>query len=632
MLTGKRILLKIFIIMFCLVTVMSVLPGTDTAQAATSYDIIRVKLSMGEPTSVPFYIDGNYSVEGDSSVVLPRQAYTVTLSGSTLYLKYGSTTLYSGSSIKLVQNAATDGLNNFIRLDNSKYGYHSYLGDMEFKINSGYILVINHVYLDYYLYGVVPYEMSDSWPIEALKAQAVTARNYAVQCIGGDDNYDVVDTSGNQVYKGYNAANTNAIAAVDATAKRVLMCGSKRVDMYYSASNGGYTEIPQHVWSAGNTIMPYHIIQVDEYDAANPYSSQEVLIFPKAVSDTDAITYQYSSDGAMVTGTGTESANAERYLKISALSAVREQGYIASVTGDIKIVGISHITPHTYTDQHEILDYNGNDLCVYFEKADVTMTVRAKRYASSDDTGVVLGDVNGDGRISITDYSLIRLDILGIKDLDDIYLTAADVNGDGKSSITDYSLIRLHILGIKYMAQPPGSGELIEEAVTVTFTINMHEFDDQDGQYTAFNRTHLRLFVVTETDTAWCIYQRRYGHGIGVSQRGAQQRAKSDDPAVNTYDKILLFYYPNTEFGTISIEAPTLATLSTAPGTGGTNASISSTVNVRSGPSTGYSVIGNLSVGARIEVTAANHNGSEWHQVSWGGGVAYIHGDYITRD
>ena len=67
---------------------------------------------------------------------------------------------------------------------------------------------------------------------------------------------------------------------------------------------------------------------------------------------------------------------------------------------------------------------------------------------------------------------------------------------------------------------------LIQEPVTVTATINLHELDKSGGLYQAFTNTSLRLFAVEETDTSWNIYHRRYGHGVGMSQRGAQTRAR----------------------------------------------------------------------------------------------------------
>lgn len=62
---------------------------------------------------------------------------------------------------------------------------------------------------------------------------------------------------------------------------------------------------------------------------------------------------------------------------------------------------------------------------------------------------VVLGDADGDGVISITDYTLTRLDILGLRPLEDEFKAAVDIDGDGDVTITDYTLLRLDILGLK---------------------------------------------------------------------------------------------------------------------------------------------------------------------------------------
>lgn len=62
---------------------------------------------------------------------------------------------------------------------------------------------------------------------------------------------------------------------------------------------------------------------------------------------------------------------------------------------------------------------------------------------------VVSGDGDGNGAVTISDYTLTRLDILGINSLNGLYKQACDVNGDGMITITDYTLIRLDILGIK---------------------------------------------------------------------------------------------------------------------------------------------------------------------------------------
>ena len=87
-----------------------------------------------------------------------------------------------------------------------KVGNYYYLGDMEVRLQGSSIELINHLHLETYLYGVVPYEVSNSWPIEAQKAQAVAARTYAARRMNGKSHYDIADTTNDQVYRGYNSS------------------------------------------------------------------------------------------------------------------------------------------------------------------------------------------------------------------------------------------------------------------------------------------------------------------------------------------------------------------------------------------------------------------------------------------
>ena len=62
---------------------------------------------------------------------------------------------------------------------------------------------------------------------------------------------------------------------------------------------------------------------------------------------------------------------------------------------------------------------------------------------------IIEGDCNSDAILDIIDYTLVRLHILNVTRLHDVYLESADVNNDGIIDIVDYTLIRLHILGVK---------------------------------------------------------------------------------------------------------------------------------------------------------------------------------------
>jgi SpoIID/LytB domain protein len=134
-----------------------------------------------------------------------------------------------------------------------------YLGTLNFKVTNGKIYPVNSLPIEDYLKGVVGYEMSPSYPIEALKAQAVAARTYALR-YGGKT---IDDTTSYQVYYGYNPKHTRVIDAVLQTKGQVLTYDGTLVDALYSASHGGYSEASQNVWS---TAFPYLISKEDIFN------------------------------------------------------------------------------------------------------------------------------------------------------------------------------------------------------------------------------------------------------------------------------------------------------------------------------------------------------------------------------
>lgn len=105
------------------------------------------------------------------------------------------------------------------------------------------ILVVEHNNLEEYLLGVVGHEMSPSWPVEALKAQAVAARNFArIKMQHKDANYDLTNRPSDQVYKGSGGeVEKNVRKAVEGTAGEVLMYRNKLFSTFYHANCGGHT-------------------------------------------------------------------------------------------------------------------------------------------------------------------------------------------------------------------------------------------------------------------------------------------------------------------------------------------------------------------------------------------------------
>ena len=177
------------------------------------------------------------------------------------------------------------------------------------RINGGNLTVVNIVDMEDYLKGVVPYEMSDSWPLEALKAQAVCARSYSYNSINKHSSYhfDICNGTDCQVYYGYGGKdvnNANAARAVEETAGVYALYNGKPIEAFYSASHGGASESVYNVWGSSLTTYPYLCGVEDPYeadtDSINPYSSWTVSY------TTASLTQRLQSKGY---GTGTTVAS-----------------------------------------------------------------------------------------------------------------------------------------------------------------------------------------------------------------------------------------------------------------------------------------------------------------------------------
>ena len=147
-------------------------------------------------------------------------------------------------------------------------GGKAYRGQLELGVESGRLRAINHVGLEAYLFGVVPDEMPHTWPSEALKAQAVVARSYAL-AVRRSGPFDLYDDVRSQVYNGISAEEQPSNAAVTATAGQVLLYGGAVARTYFFSTSGGRTADVTHVW--GSTPIPYLVSVPDPYDSASPH-------------------------------------------------------------------------------------------------------------------------------------------------------------------------------------------------------------------------------------------------------------------------------------------------------------------------------------------------------------------------
>ena len=152
----------------------------------------------------------------------------------------------------------------------------------------GRMNVINYIGLDEYLYGVLNSEMGHSNPMEALKAQAVTARSFAVSNKGkhAGEGFDLCPEAHCQIYNGYSDEYDETNRAIDETSGLTLTYGGEPVSGYYFKNSGGHTQSASSVWGAG---APYLTGVKDEYSPE--YTWNYTITFQEARAKLDAAGY-----------------------------------------------------------------------------------------------------------------------------------------------------------------------------------------------------------------------------------------------------------------------------------------------------------------------------------------------------
>src|SRR5581483_5320066 len=147
-------------------------------------------------------------------------------------------------------------------------GGKAYRGRLVVSGDGRTVQVVGVLGLEAYLKGVVPAEMPSRWTPEALKAQAVAARSYALANLATGRPYDLYGDTRSQAYGGVAVESPATSAAVDATRAQVLLYGGKVADTLFFSTSGGRT--PSSLEAMGIDV-PYLVPVADPYDDASPY-------------------------------------------------------------------------------------------------------------------------------------------------------------------------------------------------------------------------------------------------------------------------------------------------------------------------------------------------------------------------
>ena len=247
------------------------------AQHGASYDEILAHYYRGTTLGpAPVSKVRVFLAQGQSQLILGSQApYTVRDGiGQTWHLAAGTLTFGPGLKIKTTDVPQPQRLPaplSFIPgASPLRFGSRPYRGQLQVSVANGALRAVNLVGLEAYLYGVVPSEMPKDWLPEALKAQAVAARSYAMAVRKTGSWFDLYPDTRSQVYLGIAHEAPSTTAAVQETAGQVVLYGGHVATTYFFSSSGGRTAAAPEVFPSSPAI-PYLVSVNDPYDTISPH-------------------------------------------------------------------------------------------------------------------------------------------------------------------------------------------------------------------------------------------------------------------------------------------------------------------------------------------------------------------------
>jgi stage II sporulation protein D len=214
---------------------------------------------------------GSASSGGKIRVLVLRDLSAITIEGARGFKSVELKRMAPGMLV--LNDAAKDEPVRFYPEEELMYvNNRPYRGTIDVYSSRGGLMAVNELFLETYLVGIINHEISSKWPGDAVKAQAVISRTYALYQMAKarmdpDQPYDIEGTVLGQVYKGTGAEDTLAGKAVRSTAGEVLTYDGELALTVFHSNAGGRTEASKDVWAGGH---PYLTSVKSPFDAASP--------------------------------------------------------------------------------------------------------------------------------------------------------------------------------------------------------------------------------------------------------------------------------------------------------------------------------------------------------------------------
>ena len=573
--------LPIVLLLLVMLTVFFTITAPALADIQSNIRVYLRRLQTEDTLRIT--VKGQYATEDGRLSFSDGATLTVVLRGNQLVLHTGQTAVVMGESMKLVR-CQSDTPSYLLLSD----GPGMYEGDLALDISSNAIRPILTINVEDYLLGVVPFEMGDSFPLEALKAQAVTARTYALRKSGSSGAYDVEDTTNDQAYRG---RTTNSPLSEQAVTETAGLCGVYRgalAQCFYSASNGGQTELGQHVWPTSDPdAYGYMDMRDDPYDLENRNSVVKRYTLHKKPGEK---------------GIGT----------------ALHQALVEAMAPQLAALGIE-----------------ADSELVRFDEIQSVEAVTPK----FDGDSRLMTELRFTVKISTRSYTFRQTptpEASAAPTPDESFATPAPTQTPAPTATPSFSPYKK-----------------VKDAVTVTLPIFT---TGEQAMGLSINVAQNEMITVSDIGSDFMIESRRFGHGVGMSQRGAEQMARQYN--IN-YEQILAFYYPGmglVSFDTQSAPLPTLdaelmATPAPTPSptprptlmpvtaenlpdgayvASVTNIDEDSTLNLRAQPNTSADVLRRLYKNQKLIVLSVSKDG--WAHVKTDVMEGYVRSEYLQAE
>ena len=443
------------------------------------------------------YIDGEYQVRS-GSFETKEDALRYGESGEVVGTSsYGLTVVETGTDHILFQYDEGQGTKLAIQpgADGAKetrtwFSNYNYRGGFEyFRRTGGNVTVVNVLTLEDYVNGVICYEMGPSWPLEALKAQAVCARTYALRNMGSHSSYgfDICNSTYCQVYRGmgngsasYSPSKTS-MQAVEETEGLVVTYNGKLAETPYSASFGGASEDAYYVWGSDTTnTYPYLQGVEDPYET---YDSSYTVSYTASQLEKRLQSYGYGTSTSL------------DYLELE----YSKLGNVIAVTVHWKNGKTNSIYPS-----------GSNAIRSVFNVGSIRFTVNGQTVSSS-------GKSVSSRSAKSTSGSGLTVNGESVNGLDGMYT----ISGSGTISALEKD---------PYLVS--GSGDITA----------LEDFSGS-GSSSGSGGSNQGGGTVTVSGSSYVFEGAGYGHQIGMSQWGANAMAKQGFD----YEDIITFYYPGVK-------------------------------------------------------------------------------------